>query len=186
MNIRNALLSVLAVSNLLVPSIVSARFMYPPASFFQPMSHLTRSGLTDILPWLNKNKDYDTQTFGMLLVVAGIEQQLSQEPLTLFVPTDKAFTELSPQIRQKLAQPAKLKQLIKYHLTNQLITEADIKREQVTTLEGNSVRITGEPRGSNSITVKLNDAVARDAIGLKENKQVLLIIIDRVLIPANF
>ena len=173
----------LAMVSTLVGSTALAQYYYPSASFFLPSAHLIRTFNKDTISWL-ESKDF--QTLAFLLGMAGLDEQLKPEgnPITLFAPTDKAFAKLPGELREKLSQPEELQRLLKYHLVSRLITEADLKRREVATLEGSSVQITGTPLPNNAIEIRLNEAVAKRAIGLNEN--FIIIVIDQVLLPPDF
>ena len=158
-------------------------FYHFPASFFNPVASYYQSDeeLPDVMGMLKINDDFEIITF--LLKNSSTVTALKQDKVTFLAPTDKAFQALPSDVRAKLSQPGNLSKLLKYHTINQKIGEQDIKRRQVDTLLGSSVRITGFPIGKKNYGVKMNDAIASDALAADNG---VVIPIDRVLIPPGF
>ncbi len=155
---------------------------YPPASFFQPAAYTFQSedeiDLVETLASLNQ-----FQTLTSKLKEAGLTETLKQEKtFTIFAPRNEAFEALPPATREKLSQRENLEKVLKYHLIAGAITEDDIKRGEITTIEGSSIQITGIPVG-NEIAPQLNEAIASDTIKASNGYVVL---INQVLVPPDF
>ena len=161
---------------------IKAQEFYPfPASFFNPAAGFYQSeDDPDVLGMLAMNDDFEIVTF--LLKNDPTLTDLKQDKVTFLAPTDKAFQALPSDVRAKLLQPENLSKLLKYHTITQAIEDEDIKRGRVDTLLGNSVAISGFPV-DNKFGVKLNDAIASDALAAKNG---VVVPIDRVLIPPGF
>lgn len=175
--ITTAAIVVGATYAIATPALAQFRFYYPSASFFSPQASRFQSedNLDDVL--------YSYPTFYSALEEADLFDTIEeQEFVTVLVPTEEAFAALSPEIQEKLAEPENLEKVLRYHLIEGKIGEADIKRQAVATLlEDNEVKITGVPEG-NKIGVKLNEAKASEPISLIDG---IIIPIDQVLIPPN-
>lgn len=162
-----------------IPTLAQS-FFFPSASFFTPFAAPYESEGEDLATILEQYS-----TFSANLKKAGLWDGItSQESLTIFAPSDRAFAALSSKIRAKLAEPENLKQVLQYHLVSGTISESDIKRRAVATqLARSSVEITGVPSGD-KINVKLNDASASEPLASSDGG--VIIPIDRVLIPPGF
>lgn len=158
-------------------------FFFPSASFFSPQASVLENGEGDgnflaILEEMETHKEFYSQ-----LTSSKVSEEVSGEYLTVLAPTDEAFASLPADVQAKLADPAKLEQLLTYHFIEGEIKEEDIQRRAVATLlEQTSVSITGVPVG-NEVGVKLNDATATDPLLAEDG---VIIAIDRVLIPPGF
>ena len=174
---------VLALISLFISTNVRAQFFYPSASLFSPTANPYRGSKTDPLQWL---ETHDAQIFSFLISINDLKSELTlkNNPTTLLVPTDKAFANLSPAIRDRLSEPGQLESLLKYHFIPQIISDEQIKQGQVGTLEGNSLEISGQVLSNQNTEIKLNEAVAEKSIGLNDN--LIIIVIDQVLLPPNF
>lgn len=184
-NLRLTLLGSLTVGMSLLwlnNPLKAQEFYHFPASFFNPVAsfYQTDDELPDVIGMLKMNDDFEIVTF--LLKNSSTLTALKQDKVTFLAPTDKAFQALPSNIRAKLSQPENLSRLLKYHTVAKEIGEQDIKRRQVDTLLGTSVRITGFPIG-NKYGVKMNDAIASDALPADNG---VIVPIDRVLIPPGF
>jgi uncharacterized surface protein with fasciclin (FAS1) repeats len=162
-----------------IPTLAQSYF-FPSASFFTPFAAPYESEGEDLAAILEQYP-----TFSANLKQAGLWDEItSQQSLTIFAPSDRAFAALSPEIQAKLAKPENLKQVLQYHLVSGKIAESDIKRRAVATqLPRNSVEIIGVPSGD-KVNVKLNDASASEPLASSDGG--VIIPIDRVLIPAGF
>jgi uncharacterized surface protein with fasciclin (FAS1) repeats len=172
----------LTAGALLIGTPVLAQFFYPSSSFFQPAAFYLQSEDSPTLRELLSENN--AETFASLLTKAKLIDTVENEkPLTVFAPSDAAFSKLSPAIEKKLSEPENLEKVLKYHLVSGVITDKEIKNRQIATkLEGTSVKIAGIPKG-NKVGVKINEATASEPVG--ENK-VLIVPIDKVLLPPGF
>ncbi|MBF2020795.1 MAG: fasciclin domain-containing protein [Hydrococcus sp. C42_A2020_068] len=160
---------------------VLAQYYYPPSSFFQPTANYYESEQEPIVDILLKSGEF--KTFNAYLKETGIVETLKGEKmLTIFAPTNEAFEALPENVREKLSQPENLEKVLKYHLVAGLIAEEDIKRGEIATIEGHSVKITGVPIGDR-VGVKLNEAMASDPLKANDGT---IVPIDEVLLPPNF
>ncbi len=162
---------------------------YPAASFFQPAAYtfqsedecLIFSDTASIVDNLKGNECF--QTLVSYLEQSGLPETLKQEEtFTIFAPMDQAFETLPAATREKLSQPENLEKVLKYHLISGAITEDDIKRGEITTIEGSSIQITGVPIG-NKIAARLNQATASDTVKASNG---FIVLINQVLLPPDF
>jgi len=107
----------------------------------------------------------------------------SNGPFTVFAPNDAAFGKLSPGTVSDLLKPEnreKLTRILKYHVTNGLITSSQINSmtlpANVEMLEGNTIRVSkdGNNPKVNDATVVIADVPATNGI---------IHVIDTVLMP---
>jgi LPXTG-motif cell wall-anchored protein len=125
--------------------------------------------------------DPELSTFVRLLGVAGLNDTLrGSNPLTVWAPTNSAFTKLAPGVLAGLtAQPAVLRDVLSYHLAPTPITAAQIvQMPTVTTLEGQTCRIT-----ASGGAVHINDTTVTRADVLASNG--IIHVIDGILIPPS-
>ncbi len=75
---------------------------------------------------------------------AGLVDTLkSAGPFTVFAPTDEAFAKLPPgALSGLIADPAKLKEVLLYHVVSGKVMAADVKPGFDKTAEGASIKIT--------------------------------------------
>src|SRR6266849_3153959 len=121
----------------------------------------------------------DTGTFVRLLDQAQLSDMLrGSSPLTVWAPTDSAFTKLSPAtLNAVTAQPTVLRDILSYHLAPGPITAAQIVHlPTVKTVQGEATRIT-----SGGGAVHINDATVVRADVVASNG--LIHVIDGVLVP---
>jgi len=123
----------------------------------------------------------DTGTFVRLLDQAMLTDMLrGSSPLTVWAPTDSAFTKLSSGTLNALtAQPTVLRDILSYHLAPGPITAAQIVQlPTVKTVQGEATRIT-----SSGGAVHINDATVVRADVVASNG--LIHVIDGVLVPPS-
>ncbi len=111
---------------------------------------------------------------------AGLVETLKSDgPLTVFAPTDDAFSKLpSGTVEKLLADPDRLGAILKYHVVAGNVLAADVvKLKQVKTVLGQSLDIDT----SNGVKVGTANVVATD---VKASNGVIHVI-DSVLIPNN-
>ena len=118
-------------------------------------------------------------TLTMLLKRAGLVSALKQPgPYTVFAPTDAAFKKVPKKtLKALLANKAKLKAVLLYHVVSGKVTAADVvKLHSAKTLNGKKVRI----HVANS-TVFVNNAKVVKADVMATNG--IIHVVNRVLIP---
>jgi len=118
-------------------------------------------------------------TLTMLLKRAGLVSALKQPgPYTVFAPTDAAFKKVPKKtLKALLANKAKLKAVLLYHVVSGKVTAADVvKLHSAKTLNGKKVRI----HVPNS-TVFVNNAKVVKADVMATNG--VIHVVNRVLIP---
>lgn len=121
------------------------------------------------------------ETLRQLLKQAGLVSTLQRPgPYTVFAPTDAAFGKVPKQtLRALLANKAKLKAVLLYHVVPGKVTAAKVvKLSSATTANGERVRI--RVKGS---TVYVNTARVTKADVMASNG--VIHVVDRVLIPAQ-
>ena len=120
-------------------------------------------------------------TLTKLLKQAGLVSTLQRPgPYTVFAPTDAAFEKVPTQtLRALLANKAKLKAVLLYHVVPGKVTAAKVvKLSSATTANGERVRI--RVQGS---TVYVNNARVTQADVVASNGVIHMV--DRVLIPPQ-
>ena len=117
------------------------------------------------------------------LTAAGLVETLKGAgPFTVFAPDDKAFSRLpAGTLDSLLADPAKLKQVLEYHVIPASVDAATAMSmtspTSPPTVEGNTLQVTKDKHGK----LKINDAtVIKANIGASNG---IIHIIDRVLLP---
>ncbi|CAG5123734.1 unnamed protein product, partial [Candidula unifasciata] len=71
--------------------------------------------------------DMHLDKFLELASLSGINYTLGTDNITLFIPTDKAFRELSPRyLAALIKQPLKMEQLAKYHIVKGRIADGEL------------------------------------------------------------
>ena len=121
------------------------------------------------------------KTLAQLLKRAGLVSALEQPgPYTVFAPTDAAFAKVPKQtLSALLADKAKLKAVLLYHVVAGKVTAADVvKLSSAKTLEGAKVRIrvAGANVFVNSAKVTKADVMAGNGV---------IHVVNRVLIPPT-
>jgi uncharacterized surface protein with fasciclin (FAS1) repeats len=117
---------------------------------------------------------------------AGLVDTLSGPgPFTVFAPTDAAFADALKTLgitkEQLLADPAKLKTILTYHVVSGAVMAADVLKmdgKDVATVAGPTVKVT--IKGS---TVMINDATVTTADIAASNG--VIHVIDKVLLPPS-
>ncbi|MFM6487413.1 MAG: fasciclin domain-containing protein [Dolichospermum sp.] len=122
------------------------------------------------------------KTLVTAIKAAGLVETLSsQEPLTVFAPTDAAFKALPKGTLAKLLKPENKDTLVKiltYHVVPGVITSKDIKAGEVKTVEGAVVKV--EVRKGR---VTINNARVKK-VDLKASNGVIHVI-NKVLLPPD-
>lgn len=156
---------------------------YPYYSFFNPMYSYYESeddlGLAEVI-----GKQDRLETLGKALQENGFSQKLKGETYTILAPTDAAFASLPPEIGDRLLMPenqAILREILNYHIVAGRITQQQVEAGEIMTLQGNTVRISGNPRDQK---LMLNDARA-DQLPIPGPNNSVIVVIDRVLLPPG-
>lgn len=170
--------------NLFVNYKASAQYFYPPASLFNPTANIFRGGAKlDLKKWLEVHR---ASYFASLIAENNLESELNnkKKTITILAPTDEAFDKLSTENKAMLSDSGKLNKLIKYHLIPGIISEDNIKNQKITTLEGNSIKLSGTVKEDKSETIVFNNKSVVQKIE-KVNDNLIVVLIDEVLIPSN-
>ena len=119
-------------------------------------------------------------TLAKLLTSAGLVDTLKGAgPFTVFAPTDEAFKKVPQATLDALGKdPEALKKVLTYHVVAGKVLAADVKPGEVTTVEGQPVKVTVD--GS---TVKINDATVTKTDIVTSNG--VIHVIDTVLLPPS-
>jgi len=156
---------------------------YPYYSFFNPMSSDYESeddlGLVETIA-----RQERLGTFAQALREAGLSRELAGKTHTVLAPTDDAFADLPPAIRDDLLKPENrqiLQEILNYHLVAGRITREQVESGELVTLQGDTVRIGGDPEAAQ---LKLNDANA-DRLPIPGPNDSVIVTIDRVLLPPG-
>jgi uncharacterized surface protein with fasciclin (FAS1) repeats len=133
----------------------------------------------DVIDVSMKSGQY--KTFNKAVEAAGLTETLkTSENITVFAPTDKAFDALPKEQLESLLKPENketLRKILTYHVVAQELTQKDLKsQEALTTLEGNSLKISQE--GSKTLVNGAN--LVKSAVMAKNG---VIQGIDKVLIP---
>lgn len=163
------------------PVFAQPGFYFPSASFFSPFAAYYQSGDegVDLALLLEQYPDFNSRLEEADL----LETIENQNQLTVLVPSEEAFTSLSPEMKEKLAEPENMKKLMQYHMVVGEISKSDFQNGSVSTvLEDNSVQITSVPVGDDRVSIKLNEANASEPLAASDG---MVIPIDRVLIPPE-
>lgn len=114
---------------------------------------------------------------------AGLTSNLtSQEPYTVFAPTDEAFNALPTGTVDDLLKPEnkqKLVQLLSYHVVPGRITSSQLKSGNVKTVAGNNVAVSVSGSG---VTVNKAKVVQADIPASNG----VVHVVDKVILPPNF
>jgi uncharacterized surface protein with fasciclin (FAS1) repeats len=117
-------------------------------------------------------------TLAALLTKAGLVDTLKGPgPFTVFAPTDAAFAKIPADTLAALGNdPAKLTEVLTYHVVAGRVLAADVQPGPVTTVAGKPVNIS-----VSGGTVKVNDATVVQTDILASNG--VIHVIDTVLLP---
>lgn len=108
---------------------------------------------------------------------AGLADTLrGQGPFTVFAPTDEAFAKVPKEkLDALLADPAKLKAVLTYHVVPSKVLAKDVKAGEVKTVQGGALRVATEGG------VRVNDARVVKPDVLASNG--VIHVIDTVVLP---
>jgi uncharacterized surface protein with fasciclin (FAS1) repeats len=124
----------------------------------------------------------DFSTLVEFVKTAGLVDTLSSAgPFTVFAPTNEAFARLPADTVAALkADPAKLKEILTYHVVSGSVLAADVvKLDKATTVQGKDVKIMvmdGKVMLNDSSTVTKTDIKASNGV---------IHVIDTVLLPPT-
>ena len=114
-----------------------------------------------------------------LIVKAGLQNDLNQSAVTVFIPTNEAFGKLKPADREKITTDANvLKATLKYHVIKGRQTAAAAPTGLVDTLNGAKLEIS---RAGDFLTLNEALVVTPDL----DAGQSVVHVIDSVLVPAT-
>jgi transforming growth factor-beta-induced protein len=125
----------------------------------------------------------DAGTFTTLIAAidrAGLESTLAGEgPFTVFAPSDEAFVQLpAGTVDSLLAEPAKLAQVLTYHVVPGRVTAADAAGlENAPTVQGEDLPLSAD----GGIHVDGARVISADI----EASNGIIHVVDRVLLPAG-
>ena len=153
----------------LLPLVAIAALVAACAS--QPMS--TPVSIADTIA-----HDPQLSTLNGLVQSAGLDSTLkAQGPYTLFAPTNDAFKAVPAKTMDDLAHnPARLKDVLSYHVLPGKVMAADVKNGNAKTVEGANVALS---KAGNFVTVE--EAMVQRADIVASNGVVHTV--DRVLMP---
>jgi uncharacterized surface protein with fasciclin (FAS1) repeats len=118
-----------------------------------------------------------------LVEATGLENTLSQTnaSFTLFAPADTAFATLPPEtLRTVLADMAKVREILSYHVVQRKLTSADLASStSLTTLQGETLTLS-----SSGGVVTINGKVKLVGAPIETGNGVIYII-DQVLLPST-
>jgi uncharacterized surface protein with fasciclin (FAS1) repeats len=120
-------------------------------------------------------------TLVSLIETTGLTNLLTESgPITVFAPTDEAFTKLPHDMTEELKRDLlKLKQVIAYHLVTGDVRSDDLAQiDEAPTVEGSVIAVNHDTNGR----VTLNEATVIEMDTLVDNG--VIHTIDAVLMPA--
>ena len=172
------LVSLTGISTLISLPVLSQ--LYPPMGLFQPTTianYPYRSEDGNLVDSLNSNVNFEN--LAAEIEAAGLTETLQQKQFTLLAPNDDAFNALPDDVFDKFSQPENRIKVLQYHLIPGKVSQKDVEKGKITTVEGNDIAISNQ---DNKIT--LNDANAQHPSIVASNG--IIIEIDRVLLPPRF
>jgi uncharacterized surface protein with fasciclin (FAS1) repeats len=124
--------------------------------------------------------DPQLSTLNGLVTRAGLADTLKAAgPYTVFAPTNEAFAAVPARTMQELsADPAKLKNVLSYHVLPERVTAANVRTRNAKTAEGGNVALA---RAGDFVTVE--DAMVQTPDIIATNGVVHKV--DRVLMPPR-
>ena len=130
-------------------------------------------GITDTIA-----KTPSLSTLSGLIAQAGLGETLNGSgPFTVFAPNDEAFKALPAKTMDELAHnPAKLKEVLSYHVINGKSLAADIKNSKATSLNGAVLELS---KAGDFVTVESGAVGSADILASNG----VVHVIDTVLIP---
>ena len=173
------IIGALGISTLISQPILSQG--YPPILLFQPelaSQEEYRTNTDNLLDRLQKNPNFKTLV-DEIEAVQGLTQILERDNFTLLAPNDDAFEALADDIYDKFSQPENHAMVLRYHLIPGTVTQVDLDRGEINTLEGEKIKFHNHNGKSllNNANAKFPSMVANNGV---------IIEIDKVLFPPNF
>jgi uncharacterized surface protein with fasciclin (FAS1) repeats len=119
-------------------------------------------------------------TLSGLIVSAGLTGDLqSAGPFTVFAPNNDAFKAVKPAVMEDLAKhPAKLKDLLTYHVVPSLTMAKDVKNSTVKALNGDPLALS---KAGDFVTVENAAVVQADVLAANG----VIHIVDMVMTPVK-
>ena len=172
-------INVILISTLISLPILSQG--YPPILLFQPnldSKDNYRTNADNLFDSLQKNTKFNNLV-AEIEAVQGLTQILEHDNFTLLAPNDDAFEALPDDIYDKFSQPENRARVLRYHLIPGTVTQVDLDREKITTLEGEMIAFSNYDGKIllNNANPKFPSTVANNGV---------IIEIDRVLLPPDF
>jgi len=122
-------------------------------------------------------RDPQLSTLNTLMRQAGLAETLKAPgPYTVFAPTNEAFKAVPARTLDELKNPARLKEVLSYHVLPARLTAAQVKAGNVKTAQGGNLALA---RAGDFVTVE--DAMVQTADIAAVNGVVHTV--DRVLLP---
>ena len=122
-------------------------------------------------------RDPQLSTLNTLVQQAGLTETLKASgPYTVFAPTNEAFKAVPARTMDELKNPARLKEVLNYHVLPARLTAAQVKPGNVKTAQGGNLAVS---RAGDFVTVE--DAMVQTADIAAVNGVVHTV--DRVLLP---
>ena len=154
---------------------------YPSIFLFEPevnSDYPYRNNKRNLFYSLKKNPNFENLV-AEIESVQGLPQILEYEDFTLLAPSDDAFEALPDDIYDKFSQPENRARVLRYHLIPGTVTQEDLDRGNITTIEGNTIAFSDHNGKStlNNANAEFPSTVANNGV---------IIEIDQVLIPPNF
>ncbi len=186
-NWLTAVTGALLSTSLLISVPVLAQYRYASSIFNPSGGRTSRSVDGTIGGELDAAMKYyqPYQTFAEAAQAAGLIKGFrnADQTFTVFVPTDKAFAALPPQLKEALFQPEnqdKLLQLLNYHIVPGTVTVEDIEDGTLQTRQGSPLKI---ELNDTEDQLTLNEAsVIQSSLGTRNG---VIVLIDQVLLPES-
>ena len=122
-------------------------------------------------------RDPQLSTLNMLVQQAGLTETLKASgPYTVFAPTNEAFKAVPARTMDELKNPARLKDVLNYHVLPARLTTAQVKPGNLKTAQGSNLALS---RAGDFVTV--DEAMVQTADIAAANGVVHTV--DRVLLP---
>lgn len=166
--------------SLLIGLPILAQGFYPPLYLFQPQAgsnYPYRASNGNLLNTLEQESNFANLVAE--LEEAGLTETLQGEQFTVLAPTDAAFDALPDEVFDKLSEPGNLNRVLEYHLVAGEVSQEDIAKGEIQTVEGSIVNI-----DDGNDYISLNEAKASKP-PIKATNGVI-IEIDKVLLPPGF
>ncbi|AFZ34861.1 beta-Ig-H3/fasciclin [Stanieria cyanosphaera PCC 7437] len=180
-NLTGAIALTSGIALIGIPTLAQSFYFFPSSYFYRSAFPYESEDNPNVAELLAANPEL--KTVSSLLKDANLAESLDEKEVTFFAPTDEAFQALPVATQEKLSNPDKLAQLLKYHIVEGKITDENIKTQKIATLLGSPVKIVGVPLQNKQVQIKLNQATASQPLPATNG---VVIPIDSVLLPPNF